>query len=123
MAEGLTPKQRDILTFINDSTTKVGFPPTIRSLGEHFGIRSTNGVNDHLNALQRKGYLDRYANTSRGMALTSKALEELGVPDSLMQAAHKALVALCVVAAKPLGERVDREVQAAIAALRKAGVQ
>ena len=36
-----------------------GYPPTLREIGEHMGIRSTNGVNDHLRALERKGYLTR----------------------------------------------------------------
>lgn len=40
-------------------------PPTIREIGEHLGIRSTNGVPDHLKALKRKGYLQQQGSKSR----------------------------------------------------------
>ena len=52
--KGLTPRQKLILDFITDSVKRHGFPPTIREIGDHMGIRSTNGVNDHLKALERK---------------------------------------------------------------------
>jgi len=44
-----------------------GFPPTLREIGEHFQIRSTNGVNDHLKALEKKGHLRREDLKSRAM--------------------------------------------------------
>src|SRR5437868_15452084 len=59
MTEPLTERQEKILAFIKKSLHDQGYPPTIREIGEHFGIRSTNGVNDHLKALERKGYLLR----------------------------------------------------------------
>src|SRR5258705_12043190 len=57
MTEPLTERQEKILAFIKKSIQEQGYPPTIREIGEYFGIRSTNGVNDHLKALERKGYL------------------------------------------------------------------
>lgn len=36
-------------------------------------IRSTNGVNDHIRALERKGYVHRSDMKSRGICLTAKA--------------------------------------------------
>src|SRR2546428_13466356 len=59
MTEPLTDRQEKILAFIKKSIQEQGYPPTIREIGEHFGIRSTNGVNAHLNALQANGYLMR----------------------------------------------------------------
>ena len=35
--------------------------------GDEFGIKSSNGVSDHLNALERKGYIERHFNISRGI--------------------------------------------------------
>jgi repressor LexA len=52
-----------------------GYPPTLREIGEHMGIRSTNGVNDHLKALERKGYLVREE-------LKSRALRPVDAPES-----------------------------------------
>src|SRR4029434_10952533 len=67
MAEALTQRQRDILDFISASIVERGFPPTLREIGEHFNIRSTNGVNDHLKALEKKGHLRREDLKSRAM--------------------------------------------------------
>src|SRR3954470_6291953 len=69
MTEPLTDRQEKILTFIKKSIQDQGYPPTIREIGEHFGIRSTNGVNDHLKALERKGYLMRGELKSRALSV------------------------------------------------------
>lgn len=67
MAETLTHRQREILEYISASIAERGFPPTLREIGEHFRIRSTNGVNDHLKALAKKGHLRREDLKSRAM--------------------------------------------------------
>jgi repressor LexA len=67
MADALTLRQREILDFISASIVERGFPPTLREIGEHFQIRSTNGVNDHLKALEKKGHLRREDLKSRAM--------------------------------------------------------
>lgn len=63
----LTERQSEALEFIKRCITDRGYPPTLREIGEHMGIRSTNGVNDHLKALERKGYLVREELRSRAM--------------------------------------------------------
>ncbi len=65
----LTARQRAVLDFISDSISDRGYPPTLREIGNHLGIRSTNGVNDHLRALERKGYLTREDMKSRTLRL------------------------------------------------------
>lgn len=67
MPDHLTQRQRDILEFISSSIDQRGYPPTLREIGEHFGIRSTNGVSDHLKALEKKGFLAREDLKSRAM--------------------------------------------------------
>jgi len=67
MPDALTERQREILDFISASIADRGYPPTLREIGEHFGIRSTNGVNDHLKALEKKGHLRREDLKSRAM--------------------------------------------------------
>ncbi|SRR5260221_39363 len=69
MTEPLTERQEKILSFIKKSIVDQGYPPTIREIGEYFGIRSTNGVNDHLKALERKGYLMRGELKSRALSV------------------------------------------------------
>src|SRR3954454_3168283 len=63
----LTDRQREILDFITQAIRDRGSPPTLREIGLHFGIRSTNGVNDHLRALEKKGYLQREDLKSRAL--------------------------------------------------------
>src|SRR6186713_934235 len=65
--QGLTKRQEQTLDFIRQSISNRGYPPTLREIGAHMGIRSTNGVNDHLRALERKGYLTREDMKSRAL--------------------------------------------------------
>lgn len=75
----ITNRQRQVLAFIMSTIFEKGFPPTLREIGAHFDISSTNGVNDHLKALVRKGYLDRGDRMSRALNPTPKARAMLGV--------------------------------------------
>jgi repressor LexA len=77
--EEITDRQKEILTFIQKTTESRGFPPTIREIGEEMEIKSTNGVNDHLKALERKGYLTRGEQQSRSLVPTKRARLVLGV--------------------------------------------
>ena len=69
----LTDRQREILDFITRSIRERGYPPTLREIGLHFGIRSTNGVNDHLRALEKKGHLQREDLKSRALRPVASA--------------------------------------------------
>ncbi len=68
-AQKLTDRQKAVLTFISNSIDDLGYPPTLREIGNELGIRSTNGVNDHLRALERKGYITREDMKSRTLRL------------------------------------------------------
>lgn len=63
----LTKRQQLVLNYIIDHIEQWGYPPTIREIGDHLDIKSTNGVNDHLKALERKGYLIRQDAKSRAI--------------------------------------------------------
>lgn len=78
--QGLTDRQHQVLKYIRDSIVERGYPPTLREIGAHMGIKSTNGVNDHLRALERKGYLTREDMKSR--ALRPIGLESVGIDDT-----------------------------------------
>lgn len=66
----LTERQEQVLAFIQETIDTLGYPPTIREIGEHLGIRSTNGVADHLKALKKKGYLTQEDMKSRTLKPT-----------------------------------------------------
>jgi repressor LexA len=81
--QGLTERQQMVLDFIRQSISDRGYPPTLREIGARMGIRSTNGVNDHLRALERKGYLTREDMKSRALRPTS--LDKIGLPDAMQE--------------------------------------
>ncbi|MDC3958260.1 transcriptional repressor LexA [Polyangium jinanense] len=86
--QGLTERQQQVLHYIRQSINERGYPPTLREIGAHMGIRSTNGVNDHLRALERKGYLTREDMKSRALrpkdmsAANARADEPISMPEA-----------------------------------------
>ncbi len=59
MAKQLTTRQHTVLETIRMWIRKHGYPPTIRELGQHLGIKSLRGVTTHLDAIAKKGFLKR----------------------------------------------------------------
>jgi repressor LexA len=67
--DALTPRQREIYSFIRSKIQGRGYGPTVREIGNEFGIKSPNGVMCHLKALQKKGLIHREPNMSRAIQL------------------------------------------------------
>lgn len=65
---GLTSRQREVVSIIEGHLRARGVPPTLREIGGAMGITSTNGVADHLRALERKGVV-RLVGKARGIML------------------------------------------------------
>jgi repressor LexA len=65
----LTDRQQEILEFIQEYVESYSYPPTYREICKHFSISSTNGVKRHVDALQKKGYLDMCKNASRTISV------------------------------------------------------
>ena len=59
MLPALTDRQKAIYDFLLKTIREKGFAPSIPEIGRQFKIASTNGVSDHLKALERKGYIRR----------------------------------------------------------------
>ena len=68
-ADGLSTRQKDILTYIEDFMSRRGFPPAIRQIQETLGISSTSVVAYNLKALEGKGLLKREGKVSRGITI------------------------------------------------------
>ncbi len=68
----LTKKQQQIYDFIKDKIMNRGYGPTVREIGQHFEIRSPNGVMCHLKALEKKGMITRDERMSRAIQLTDQ---------------------------------------------------
>src|SRR6202451_1521219 len=76
----LTERQREIYDFIRDKIELRGYGPTVREIGENFGISSPNGVMCHLKALEKKGLITREPNMSRAIQLAAEPIEVKGLP-------------------------------------------
>jgi len=59
MAKQLTKRQQTVLDTIRTWIRERGYPPTIREIGKHMGIKSLRGVTTHLDAIAKKGFLKR----------------------------------------------------------------
>ncbi len=66
----LKKKTEQVFLYIHDRSRSRGAPPTLREIGEEFGIASTNGVRYHLEALERHGYIRRNKRIARGLEVT-----------------------------------------------------
>jgi repressor LexA len=76
----LTSRQKEVFEFIRDLITNRGYGPTVREIGDAFGIASPNGVMCHLKALEKKGLITREPNMSRAIQITEDYKEERGMP-------------------------------------------
>ncbi len=74
MAKGLTDRQQEILRFIGEYIEEEGYPPSIREIGDRFRIGSLRGVTVHLDALEKKGYIERNS-TPRSIRITHPAYQ------------------------------------------------
>lgn len=59
MIRELTERQREVLHYIVEVLRCSGYPPTVREIANHFGLASGYGVQRHLAALQKKGFIRR----------------------------------------------------------------
>ena len=70
----LTVKQQRILNFIEKHRIEQTYPPTLKEIADKFGI-TIGTVQDHISALQKKGYLERKKDIARGFKVIKTAEE------------------------------------------------
>ncbi|HMQ68541.1 MAG TPA: transcriptional repressor LexA [Ignavibacteria bacterium] len=71
----LTVKQQKILNFIEKHRIEQTYPPTLKEIADKFGI-TIGTVQDHIYALQKKGYLERKKDIARGFKVIKSAEEK-----------------------------------------------
>lgn len=71
----LTVKQQRILNFIEKHRVKKTYPPTLKEIGDNFGI-TIGTVQDHIYALQKKGHLERKKDIARGFVVIKSEEEQ-----------------------------------------------
>lgn len=65
----MTKRQRQIFDFIKRHVSKFGFPPTCAEIAESFGFTSCNAAFQHLNLIEKKGYIKRDSNVARAIRI------------------------------------------------------
>lgn len=70
-----TPRQLQVLEYLRSYIAEHGYAPAMTEIGNHLGIRSSNGVNDHLRALEKKGLITREPFKSRAIRIVGEGLE------------------------------------------------
>ncbi|MGZ4678304.1 MAG: transcriptional repressor LexA [Acidimicrobiia bacterium] len=68
-AAPLTPRQRDVLEYVDAMVRRRGYPPSVREIGDAVGLSSSSTVHAHLAALQDKGYLRRDPSKPRAIEI------------------------------------------------------
>jgi len=70
--EQLTPRQQQVLDCIAGHIDENGYPPTLREIAATLKVSGTLGVIKHLQALEKKGYLEKEIGSSRGLRLVGR---------------------------------------------------
>ena len=95
MRKLLTKKQDRIFGFVRKHVQDIGYPPTVREIGMAFGI-SEKGAHDHLNAIEKKGYIRRIPKKPRAIEILEF------VPQKLPQTAVEVPIVGRVAAGEPV---------------------
>lgn len=103
----LSKRQKNIIRFMENYMNLNGYPPTIREIGEATDINSTSVVNYNLKKLERSGYIERTARSSRGMRLlktldTNGQGQTISVPVEPTSSAVKVPLIGDIVAGEPI---------------------
>ena len=70
MTEGLSRRQQEIADYLRDRSRRGAYPPSVREIGLAVGLSSSSTVQNHLNAMERKGFIRRDPTKSRTVSLT-----------------------------------------------------
>lgn len=69
MGANLTKRQREILDFITEFTSDYGYAPSLREIGDHFGLNSPATIHVHVENLKKKGFLKSSYNEARSIEI------------------------------------------------------
>jgi repressor LexA len=86
----LTGKRKEILDFISSQLRDLGYPPSVREIGQAVGLTSSSTVHSHLSVLEKQGYLRRDPTKPRALAVRYD--QASGAPVERRPAQHVPLV-------------------------------
>ena len=70
MAKELTKIQRQLLDHLIEQKVSRGIQPTLAEIAAHFGYKNRSTVQQHLQALEKKGFIKKNPKLSRAIELT-----------------------------------------------------
>jgi repressor LexA len=73
----LTARQQEIWNYLVEYVDRLGYPPTVREIGEHVGLASPSTVHAHLANLERAGLLRRDPSKPRALELVGRERHEV----------------------------------------------
>ena len=77
--KNLTKRQEEILDLIKSHIYDFGFPPTRADIANKLGFKSPNAAEQHLRAIEKKGFIKILSGASRGIVLSESENNEIPV--------------------------------------------
>ena len=77
--KNLTKRQEEILNLIKSHILDLGFPPTRADIANSLGFKSPNAAEQHLRAIEKKGFIKILSGASRGIVLNDSSNDEIPV--------------------------------------------
>ena len=77
--KNLTKRQEEILNLIKTHISDFGFPPTRADIAKKLGFKSPNAAEQHLRAIEKKGFIKILSGASRGIVLSESESNEIPV--------------------------------------------
>ena len=77
--KNLTKRQEEILNLIKTHISNFGFPPTRADIAKTLGFKSPNAAEQHLRAIEKKGFIKILSGASRGIVLSESENNEIPV--------------------------------------------
>ena len=77
--KNLTKRQEEILSLIKSHISDFGFPPTRADIANKLGFKSPNAAEQHLRAIEKKGFIKILSGASRGIVLSESESDEIPV--------------------------------------------
>ena len=77
--KNLTKRQEEILSLIKTHISDFGFPPTRADIAKTLGFKSPNAAEQHLRAIEKKGFIKILSGASRGIVLSESENNEIPV--------------------------------------------
>ena len=97
----LTKRQREIFDYIGKYTDKMGYPPTVREIGQAVGLTSSSTVHVHLANLEKAGVLRRDPSKPRALEVLVGKANSAG--ESVRDSARDVVDSVANVASGPSG--------------------